>query len=558
MPAEPASPNEPDSREFRRCQVVAGLAAVVGLALLAHSAWSTSATYDEVAYLKIAARWWRTGDQSEITRMGSPLTFWKLQQAPTLFLLDWAGWGAPIDDPEVRQAELLPILRTGALWVWLAAFTVTAGWSRRLYGPRAMALAAWLFALSPNLLAHGALVTMELPIVATSAGVMFFFWRFLRDGGRRDFWASAACCGLAFACKSTAALWPPILGLAWLVDEIRNQRVGPVASARRVVPRMAGFVAVVLLVDLVVTGFAVLPTSHSAGGGHPAVEARLGRWPALARVVSKAIEVPVPQDWVGFATQVRHQRSGGPSYLLGERRTRGWWYYYLVALAVKVPLAFWAAAAVRARLPDARGSKAWVLPFVIGAFLAVTAAGSSRNYGVRYLLPVAPLAIVWVSALAGRNDWRRSLVWLAVVGQGIAVGAVHPNELTYFNLLAGGRNGGRGVLADSNLDWGQGLKALARLQDDRPEFRDLTFYYFGDTDPRFYGVSGERYVVDAGERHPGLPPELSASTRFVAVSASLQYGPWGPPGYFRALDGLRPVASTDDTTIAVYEPFLKR
>ena len=28
---------------------------------------------------------------------------------------------------------------------------LTASWSRRLYGPRAMALAAWLFALSPNL-----------------------------------------------------------------------------------------------------------------------------------------------------------------------------------------------------------------------------------------------------------------------------------------------------------------------------------------------------------------------------------------------------------------------
>ena len=41
-------------------------------------------------------------------------------------------------------------------------------------------------------------------------------------------------------------------------------------------------------------------------------------------------------------------------------------------------------------------------------------------------------------------------------------------------------------------------------------------------------------------------------TPYVAVSASLQFGPWGPPGFFRELDRLRPVRLTDDTTIAIY------
>ena len=35
-------------------------AAVVGLTLLLDSIRWTSATYDEVAYLRVAARWWRT------------------------------------------------------------------------------------------------------------------------------------------------------------------------------------------------------------------------------------------------------------------------------------------------------------------------------------------------------------------------------------------------------------------------------------------------------------------------------------------------------------------
>ena len=68
----------------------------------------SSATYDEVAYLRVAARWWRTGDQAEITRMGSPLTFWKLQQVPVLWLLDHLGHRDWIDDPIGHQRQLLP------------------------------------------------------------------------------------------------------------------------------------------------------------------------------------------------------------------------------------------------------------------------------------------------------------------------------------------------------------------------------------------------------------------------------------------------------------------
>ena len=193
-----------------------------------------------------------------------------------------------------------------------------------------------------------------------------------------------------------------------------------------------------------------------------------------------------------------------------------------------------------------------LIPIAIAAFLGATALGSSRNYGLRYLLPLAPLAIVWVSALAERPGWRRRLAWAALVGPALAVASTHPDELTYFNALAGGRMGGRAVLADSNLDWGQGLEALARLQHARPELADITLYYFGDTEPRHFGVAGTCHVIDAGDDHPGLPPTLSATTPYVAVSASLHHGPWGPAGYFRALDSVHPYIFTDDTTIAVY------
>jgi hypothetical protein len=170
------------------------------------------------------------------------------------------------------------------------------------------------------------------------------------------------------------------------------------------------------------------------------------------------------------------------------------------------------------------------------------------------LLPLAPLAVVWISALA--ESRRRRLASVAIAlglgGYVVAVAGIHPYELTYFNELAGGPIGGRRILADSNLDWGQGLISLARLQEKNPELRDLTIYYFGETQPAHYGVAGQAYLVNATSDDSQLPRPDSAATQFIAVSASLQHGPCGPEGFFRSLDDVEPAFFTDDKTIAIY------
>ena len=63
--------------------------------------------------------------------------------------------------------------------------------------------------------------------------------------------------------------------------------------------------------------------------------------------------------------------------------------------------------------------------------------------------------------------WQAWLIGLGLAGQAMAVVGVHPFELTYFNVLAGGPLGGRRILSDSNLDWGQGLKGLTRACSGR-------------------------------------------------------------------------------------------
>jgi hypothetical protein len=61
--------------------------------------------------------------------------------------------------------------------------------------------------------------------------------------------------------------------------------------------------------------------------------------------------------------------------------------------------------------------------------------------------------------------------------RGGSVLRVHPNYLGYFNELAGGPSGGWRYLVDSNLDWGQDLRALKQWMDDHgvaPAVRDAS------------------------------------------------------------------------------------
>jgi hypothetical protein len=531
--------------------ILVALAMATGLGLMADSLRRSSPTYDEVMYIQVAAHWWRTGDQSRITGAATPLTFWKLQQVPMLWALDRLGYGAWIDDPVAFEARLLPLTRASSLWIWLAAFGLVAYWSRRLYGPRAMVLAAWWFAMSPNLLAHGPLVTQEMPIVALMTGMALAFWIFLRNGDRRAFVASAVVGGLAFSCKYTAAVALPIFGLMWL---IRRWEDGERRLPRMVLAVGAGmtaYAAIMGLSNVVVTGGAASPLSERRGD-HPILAGRLG--PTAERWLVRAIETPIPQDCAGFVRQAIMQSAGGAAYLFGEVREMGWRHYYLVALAVKVPLALWlvmtARAALARRIPSA--GRSWMLPATSVAFVALASLASTRNLGVRYMLPIAPLAIVWISALAEGNPWARRLIWSGLAAQAIAVVSIHPYELSYFNALAGGPIGGRRILSDSNLDWSQGLKPLAELQRERPELRDLTLYYFGDTAPARYGVSGRDYTIRATGDNAHLPRTLTAETRYLAVSASLQWGPYGTAGFFAPLDGIEPICYTPDATIAIY------
>jgi hypothetical protein len=233
----------------------------------------------------------------------------------------------------------------------------------------------------------------------------------------------------------------------------------------------------------------------------------------------------------GARYQLEHNLVGHPAYVLGERSNTGWRSYYLIAFAVKNTPGFLAAALVagvvlvRAR---AFGASSVATHWGAMALVVFLAASVGRiQIGERYILPVYPYLILLMAlaapALLAVRLGRLGAGALLALHAVPAVLAAPGGYLSYFNALAGGREGGHRVLLDSNLDWGQDLPRLAAWMRSRG-VSDLQLGYHGSDDPRRLGIRCEAL--------PGLslysgPPARVPFSGTVAVSPNLLLGLFG-------------------------------
>ncbi|MGH9368697.1 MAG: hypothetical protein ACRD3M_13600, partial [Thermoanaerobaculia bacterium] len=183
-----------------------------------------------------------------------------------------------------------------------------------------------------------------------------------------------------------------------------------------------------------------------------------------------------------------------------------------------------------------REAALYLVPVAV-LFLAST--GSSYNIGIRHVLPVYPfLALAGAAALSklwqrgGRAARGASAVLLLLPLSAAAEAArVHPHELSYFNPLAGGPEGGRRILTDSNVDWGLDLARLAE-ELRRRGVSDPTVVYFGGDDVAY------RVGVPDFSAEPRVRGSLVAVSAMHLAIGPLYYAYHGSPGVGAALRAL--------------------
>jgi hypothetical protein len=430
---------------------------------------------------------------------------------------------------------VFPLLVTWLVWRW----------GRELWGAGIGVALAAAYAFAPTALGHGALVKND--IAATFGYGLFWYslWRLWRAPGIARAAAAGGALLIALLSKMSM-LW--LAGVAPLAALVVMRRAGRSRAAIA-----AAVVLTVLIPYLGTLAACQFETRRISAFELDALsyDPLLPKPFLAAAHIFRVLPMPVPL-WEGTLNLIRNNGQAAPVYLLGEVRPEGSPFYFLVALLAKAPLPLlgMAAAGLWLLARDVlRRRLEWSVFFWIapGLLYMALASLSTLQLGLRLILPAFPFGLL----MAGRtmrlllDRSRPALVVAAVAWVALGAARTYPNSMSYFNELAGGPESGLLYLADSNLDWGQGLPDLARYVETH-HIPSVRLAYFGNDLPwRFFRAEQVEPVLVPWSKGMLPDKELSVRPGYYAVSATLLPGQFFPPeqrDYFAPLRRRRPAA----------------
>jgi hypothetical protein len=494
--------------------------------LLAASTWRVySNTWDEPEHLAAGIELLDLG-RYEYDTEHPPIVRALMALGP--YLAGARSFGTPPPDGVLEGDDILysgghyelylALARLGTL-PFLALLLFTSWlWARRLTRSEGEALLAVLLVVAvPPILGHGALATLDVAAAATVLLALYAMQSWLSSAHWRDAVFFGIAAGAAVGCKFSAIPFL-VLGFGvlaathWVLWRRRKRDLtrasdvrsasgmagtadgadGAGASARpgscsvadngNIRRRLGGF-AVALATAAIPLWLAYgLWSAHAASLPHrfDLAVRFLSREQGLSHAAGVLLGHLWLPSWVqgfleGIVAVKAHNDTGHLSFLLGQLRSTGWWYFYLVGLAAKTPLPLLAIGPIGMVLLAREGWRArdaWRLaPAVLFVTVLVFASAFSHiNIGIRHVLVLypfmalggahlsarawhclrrlapRPVAIVGSAFLAGLLGWQVSTLWSA-----------NPDYLPYFNEAV---THPERVLVDSDLDWGQDLRRL--------------------------------------------------------------------------------------------------
>ncbi|MEQ1830035.1 MAG: glycosyltransferase family 39 protein [Pirellula sp.] len=540
-------------------RVAAALLLVAQVVLLIWSSIVHSPTPDEIPHIISGVSIWQTGDCT-LFRVNPPL-FRIIASIPaTMLKQDWPTLLADPSDysrPEMglgrefidsHGSEAIRIL-IACRWICIPFATfggiVCFLWATRLYGETAGLAACALWSFSPLVLGFGAIVTPDVASAAFGGFALYRFTLWLEHSNPFQALWSGISIALALLIKSTWIVGPPIMVVIWIGNCISKNRNKEISGPHRF-GQVVVMITVAWLVFVAGYGgsglFRALGdyefVSSTLGGQYSQT---IGKGNRFRGGFFKHIPVPLPAAFVeGVDQQKRSMRNGAqPAYMLGTMRSNGGWYgYYALSLCVKCTLGAIALfivvtiyrAAKIARWPTI--SEGVVLFPAITIFVLLSC-NTGLNKHSRYLLPIYPMLIVWISqsvnlpmALFGlKFKFVSAILVLSSIASSLAV---FPHSMSYFNELVGGPRNGRFFLINSNIDWGQDLFFL-RDKLQKLGWSRIGMVYWGTYDARIAGI--DFFVPPV---HPSLQngelQRLQPGKYAISISQLQGYGHAAPDG----------------------------
>jgi hypothetical protein len=524
----------------------------IGLARIAATYPVFSQTWDEPAHIAAGMEWIDRGTYT-YEPLHPPLARVFTALGPRLAGIRSAGhesvWleGNSILHAGRRYDCNLALARAGVLPFFVLASMVVFFWARRICGWPAGAAAVALFTTLPPVLGHAGVATTDMAITATVVLAAYSAIRWLEEPTVPRGLVLGVSLAAALLSKFSALLFLPagaaaIALVRWWARHSGVEEPSPKLGTRSI---RAVYLAALLTVWAGYR-FSVGPLVPPSNTNTTAPTS-----PGPLETLAHAHVFPAPGFFEGLGEVAAKNRAGHKSYLLGEVRDTGWWYFFPVALAVKTPLPFLllvvAGIIAAVRMPLADDTTRRLIAPAIAAAILLVCLPSRINIGLRHVLPLYPfLAITAGTSAVAMARFRRAApagavcAALLVGWQAAASVRSHPDYLAYFNELAGDQP--ERILVDSDLDDGQDLKRLA----DTLRARRVPSVWLA-------------YAGSATVNEHGLPPIhwLQPHQRvkgWVAASLySLKLGSLGLPGHddFAWLESYEPVARVG-TSIRLY------
>ncbi len=501
-----------------------------------------SSTFDEGVHLAAGYRYWRTGDFS--MNVEHPPLQKLLSAAPLLWvnpplpadpklLIDQSEYASTFLYGGAADADrllLLGRLPTLLLSLLLMAAIFWAG--RKFFGASVAVGAVFFCALDPNLIAHGRYITTDMASALLFFVTVIVWVNYLLAPSWGRAVLAAVALGLALSAKFSMVVLLPILPLLALLHWVMGR-----GSWRPL--------AVLLLVGMGAAGVVLMSYAPESW--------RLirGRNRSVVPEKIRGYELPAHRYLTGLRTVIDHNNEGHASFLLGEKRDTGWWYYFPFVFLVKSPTALLVLVLLGAGIGLGRLRRAefvWLALLLPPALYFGVTLTSHINLGVRHLLPIYPFLYLLCAAAVARM-WPGRAGWMVVLGlialQATETLAAYPEYLGYFNLPAGGRAAGPRYLLDSNVDWGQDLKKL-KAYIDRNGTPTVCLDYFGSVEPKYYGIQAE-YLPKTWDKD-----ERERADCIGAISVTLLQDLYIRPGSYEWLRGRTPIGMVG-SSISLYD-----
>ena len=456
-----------------------------------------SLTYDEPVHIAEGLKAWRTGQFEEYN--DHPPLMRLLCTLPLLATEKAREWQVQVERlpvgfriPRIEPDPVSLAWRARLVNVALALMLGVVLWRQaaKVFSIGAANFALALFAFSPALIAHFSLATTDgaATLLIFIAALAILLWKEYPTWNNAL--TGAVVLGVLLLAKfSTVPMFA--LALFWMLTLVRGR-----FTLHPLWWNWSKTILAVLVAFLVVWAGYFFHVSHlTIHNGTLTAEHPHWTVPLIKPTRSKLeISIPVPagEFIAGLRDVALHNAHGQRAFFLGEiSPTGGWKAYYPTVILLKWPLVVLAVSCAGLILV------VWKKVAVPGFWILVSfpalyfglAVFSHFNIGDRHILPLYPFALLFSAAAWQKFSELRfgkaALIALVVLNAADVL-RYAPDYLSYFNIFVR-PDTGYSLLADSNLDWGQGLLALRDYERQHPN-EHVSLAYFGSVDPAVYGI----------------------------------------------------------------------